>query len=76
MNVDGPEEYPATHSISINPGNYLVTVAQRVTGPTSEHIDVFMEPNEDLLRKSQIIIADEFLDPLEPLLEASDPVSK
>lgn len=71
--VDGPEETETgrRRSFPLEPGNYRLVAAQRVTGDEEEAIDLFFDRLTKALERSAILIADDALDPPSPLVETS-----
>lgn len=78
IEIQGPEEPSRAHAMRIAPGHYRVTAAQFVTGEgtgvVGEVIDLFLEPVEERLQGSRVIVADDKLDPPEELSELADEV--
>ncbi len=72
ISVDGPEEYPLERSCPVANGHYRVVIAQHVTGENSENIDIFLEKLEKSKETSEIIVADESLNPSDKLLETAE----
>lgn len=70
--VDGPEELDVDRTIALRLGNYRLTVAQCLLAEDKEAVDVFFEAVECPLARSEILLADEALDPPTPLIETAD----
>jgi len=70
--VDGPEETDVERTVALPPGNYRLVAAQRVIGQEEEAIDLFFESVTEPLRGSDVIIADDALDPPAALIEIAD----
>ena len=72
--VDGPEEMESgrDRNVALPPGSYRLVVAQRVVGDEEEVIDLFFEPLAKPLERSEIIKADDGLDPPDPLIETAE----
>ena len=68
ISLMAPDDYEAT-TIEIPPGHYRVTAAQRITGEDEQDIDLFFEPLAEPASRSEILVADEKLDPPAVLLE-------
>lgn len=71
--VDGPEETETgrERNFALQPGNYRLVVAQRVTGDDEEAIDLFFEPLTNPLERSAVLVADDALNPPTTLLETA-----
>jgi hypothetical protein len=70
--VGGPEEFDNDRSFALKQGHYCLVAAQHVTGDDNEDIRLFLELRDSPLAHSEIIIADETLNPMMPLLETAD----
>jgi hypothetical protein len=68
--VDGPEEMDADRVFAVPIGDYKLTAAQTIIG-NDERIDLFFESVVAPLKHSSVIVADEMLNPPEPLIERS-----
>jgi hypothetical protein len=66
--VEGPEE-TTERNIKLPPGNYRLVAAQHITGVEEEAIDLFFELLTKPLERSEVLIADEALNPSVPLIE-------
>lgn len=71
LGVEGVEEYPIDRSICVPPGTYRIIVAQRIVDDDREEIDIFLEPYRESVVRSEILIADEALDPPSTLIETA-----
>jgi hypothetical protein len=75
VQIDGPEEYPIDRGVDLTPGNYRLIAAQYVIHDVDlegeEGIDLFFEPLAARLERSEILIADDELNPTYPLLETA-----
>ena len=67
--IGGPEEYPNKHFVKMVNGHYRLVAAQTVTADDREGIDLYFEKLTAPLAKSRIVVADDVLDPPNPLLE-------
>ncbi|WP_035613408.1 competence protein ComJ [Haloferula sp. BvORR071] len=70
VTLAGPDEGEGDDwTIELAPGDYLLTVAQRITQPededheAEEEIDLFFEPLAQPASRSEILIADEKMEP-------------
>ena len=70
VTIEGPEEMDADRVFDVPSGDYRLTAAQTIIGD-DERIDLFFEPVAAPLKQSSIIVADEMLNPPEPLIETS-----
>ena len=70
--VDGPEELDVERAVTLRPGNYRLVVAQRVIAEDEEEIDLFFEELDLPMKQSEILLADEALDPPTPLIETAE----
>jgi hypothetical protein len=70
--VDGPEEIGINRSFYLGPGNYQLTVAQFCINENTEIIDIFFEYKDRPIENSLILIADNQLSPVFPLLEIAE----
>jgi len=71
VTVEGPDEMGVDRAFDLPPGNYRLTAAQIITSDDEELIDLFFEPLEAPLKHSTIVIADEMLNPPDPLIETA-----
>ena len=67
--IGGPEEYPNKHFVKLPNGHYRLVAAQQVTDEDREVVELFMEKVVEPLTHSRVIVADEELDPPDPLIE-------
>lgn len=67
--IAGPEEFEDVRVLRLTPGHYRLTAAQVAIDEESERIDLYFETLGEPISRSQIIVADEELAPLTPLLE-------
>lgn len=72
LGVDGPDEYPIERGCSVPSGYYRVYIAQKVTGEDREEVEIFLERTPIPIHKSQILVADEQLDPPSELVESAE----
>ena len=70
--VEGPEEFKTERMVTLEPGNYRLVAAQQVIDEDNEVIDLFFEPLEESLNRSEILVADEVLTPPDTLMETSE----
>jgi hypothetical protein len=70
--VGGPEEFDDERTLDLAPGHYRLVAAQAVAGEENEVVDLFFEAVSRPLRSSEILVADEDLDPPSPLLEHAE----
>lgn len=70
--VDGPEETPGARKLPIENGHYRATIAQKRNDDTEEEIKIWLEKVDVPLRRSELIVIDEGLDPPATLLETAD----
>ncbi len=71
VTVEGPDELDVERAFDVPCGDYKLTAAQVVIGDEEERIELFFESVSEPLEQSSIIVADEMLNPPEPLLESS-----
>ena len=69
--VEGPEETAVERNIKLQPGTYRLVAAQYVTTGDQETIDLYFEPVTPAVRHSVILLADEGLNPPDPLIETA-----
>jgi hypothetical protein len=69
--VDGVEEHPIDRMIKITPATYRTIIAQRVVDDEREQIDIFLDSYDGRTIQSEILVADDDLDPPERLVETS-----
>jgi hypothetical protein len=70
--VEGPEECDVNRVIELRNGVYRLVAAQRVVNDTAEEIDLYFELLQAPLQQSEVLVADENLNPPEKLLEVAD----
>lgn len=72
--VDGPDEAETggERNFEILPGNYRLTVAQRVIGDEKECIDIFFEALANPIERSAVLVVDKALNPQIPLIETAE----
>jgi hypothetical protein len=70
--VDGPEETPRTRELQIENGHYRATIAQKRRDDTEEEIKIWLEKVDVPLRRSELIVVDQELDPPTTLLETAE----
>lgn len=70
VRVQGPEEEKRVFDIAI--GHYRLTAAQILESEDEEIIDLFFEAISTPLGHSEIIVADEELNPFYPLVESAE----
>jgi hypothetical protein len=73
--VDGPEEHPIARWCPAAPGYYRVLIAQRTIEDEREDIAISLERLATRLDRSEVLIADDALDPPTPLIETACAVS-
>jgi len=71
VTVEGPEELDVDRAFEMPCGDYKLTAAQAIVGEDEERIDLFFEPVSAPLNGSSILVADEMLNPPEPLIETA-----
>lgn len=69
--IEGPEETKTERTFTLPPGNYRLVAAQYITGDEEEAIDLFFEPLTKPLKLSEVLVADDALNPTVPLIETS-----
>lgn len=69
--VEGPEELDVDRAFEMPCGDYKLTAAQATVGEDEERIDLFFEPVSAPIKGSAILVADEMLNPPEPLIETA-----
>jgi hypothetical protein len=74
--VVGPEELEVERGFDILTGHYRLIAAQSVMADESEVIDLFFEPVAAPSQFSEILLADEELDPPTVLLEFAKPIGE
>jgi len=81
VGIEGPEEWDAQRTVSVEPGYYRLIAAQLLQEDVfdpygadneRERIDIFLERLKQPLANSRIIIADARLHPMEPLIESAE----
>jgi hypothetical protein len=72
--IDGPEEYPINRTVAVPSGTYRVIIAQRVISADHEEVVINLETTSSSYTLSEILRADELLDPPAQLLETADEV--
>lgn len=70
--IEGPEDYPATHQLTLEPGHYRLIAAQQIISEDEEQISLFFQPLQELHESSEILVADDELDPPDNLLEDAE----
>jgi Competence protein J (ComJ) len=73
--VEGPEEVNLVkRNVELAPGNYRLTAAQQYAAAEGreETIDLYFERVDEPLKRSEVLLADEELNPVYPLLETAD----
>lgn len=70
--IDGPEETSGARRVSVENGYYRVTIAQKIEGDAREEIGIWLEKVELPVRRSELLIVDDALDPPSPLLETAN----
>jgi hypothetical protein len=71
LTVEGPEELDVDRAFEMPRGDYNLTAAQVIVGEDEERIDLFFEPVSAPINESSILVADEMLNPPEPLIESA-----
>lgn len=80
VRIEGPDEGPDERIVRLVPGCYRVTAAQMVLQNDEQNmvfeegIDIFFEWLEEPAQNSEVIVADEALNPPDVLLEHADPI--
>ncbi|MCI0561050.1 MAG: hypothetical protein MN733_21395 [Nitrososphaera sp.] len=70
--VKGPEELPSDRRLVLEPGHYRLVAAQRVVSEDEEQIDFYFQQLDKLAPCSEILVADDDLDPPVELLEEAE----
>ncbi|MCI0333621.1 MAG: competence protein ComJ [Planctomycetes bacterium] len=70
--VEGPEEFDVGRTIALEAGNFRLVAAQYVVDDSQQKIDLYFEPRHEPLQSSEILVADELLDPPVPLVEIAE----
>jgi hypothetical protein len=71
LHIEGPEEYPTSRAVSVEPGIYMVALAQRTDETGRLTFELFLDKRTE--NRSRILKADGALNPAEPLLETAEP---
>jgi hypothetical protein len=69
--VDGPDEDPGIRRVPIKNGHYRAVIAQRRIDESAEVIRIWLEKVDVPVIRSELLIADNDLDPPSPLVETS-----
>jgi len=69
--VDGPEETNVERTFALSPGSYRLVAAQCVKGDEEEDVVLFFEPLAKPLDRSAVLLVDDMLNPIMPLLETA-----
>lgn len=72
LRIEGPEEYPIDRFIELPPGEYVVILGQRFGAHQALDFHLFVDAARGR-NSSQILKADQVLDPPPVLLESADP---
>jgi hypothetical protein len=73
VRVEGPEESGIGRELAVAPGHYRVCAAQKLaSNGDAEVIELFFEPLAAPQQRSEIIVADEELEPPETLVEETE----
>lgn len=72
VKIEGPEEHPIERQLELSPGNYRLTAAQFIIWDEEQGIDLFFEKLAEPLERSEVLVADEWLDPILPLCETAE----
>jgi competence protein J (ComJ) len=72
LSIRGPEEQRGMRDIAIPNGHYRVTIAQTAVGETREDVHIWVEKSDVPIARSQLLVVDEELDPVWPLLETAN----
>jgi hypothetical protein len=70
--IHGPDEISIDRGLELMPGNYRLVAAQYVIWDEEEGIDLFFEPLPEPLDRSEILVADDALNPSYPLMETAE----
>ncbi len=70
--IDGPEETPGPRKIRVENGHYRATIAQKRSDDTEEIIKIWLEKVDVPLRRSELLVVDDRLDPPIRLLETAN----
>lgn len=70
--VDGPEEIAGTRELKVENGHYRATVAQKRTDDTHEEVRIWLEKVDVPLRRSELLVVDDALDPPTDLVETAN----
>lgn len=71
MAIDGAEETPGMREVPVENGHYRATVAQKRIDDASEEIKVWLEKVDIPLRRSELLVVDDGLDPPTQLVESA-----
>ncbi len=74
--IEGPEEYPVPvdRILILQPGHYKLVAAQKLVDEDAELIDLYFHRLDEPAKNSEILVADNELDPPEALLEEAEVV--
>ncbi|MCI0527497.1 MAG: competence protein ComJ [Nitrospira sp.] len=72
--IEGPENHPAPleQRLRLQPGHYKLFAAQQVVDEDAELIELYFHWLDEPAEKSEILVADEELEPPETLLEKAE----
>lgn len=70
--IEGPDDAPGSHSVLLEPSPYQLFASQRATGEERELISIYFRKLDEPLSHSEILVADEELNPPEQLLEDAE----
>ena len=70
--IDGPEEEPGKREFRVANGHYRATIAQKYRDDDHEEVAIWLERVDVPVRRSELLVVDEALDPPMPLLETAD----
>jgi hypothetical protein len=72
--VEGPEEHPSNLGLKVStePGYYKLTSAQKIVNEVQEEIELFFKKLEKPTATSEVLLADDALNPPKELLEEAE----
>ncbi len=67
--IEGPEDDPGSHSVLLEPSPYQLFASQQAMGEDQELISLYFHKLAEPISTSEILVADEDLNPPEQLIE-------
>ena len=72
VSIEGPDEGPYLRKVNLPPSWYKLYSAQSVIDCTTETLDLFFDRQPNVLRNSEVIVADERITRTRDLIEDSE----